>query len=120
VAWIDCDGPQLMIATSDGYTDWLESQTDGALGSSDGTTERQRHERRLHPGQRVILCSDGASITPSAQNDSSATPIDIDQAIFATRHASAAATVRNILDVIAGASPDGPQDDAAVITLRII
>ena len=39
---------------------------------------------------------------------------------MATRHASAAATVRHILDIIARASPDGPQDDVAVITLRII
>ena len=39
---------------------------------------------------------------------------------MATRHASAAATVRQILDVIAGESPDGPEDDVAVVTLRII
>jgi hypothetical protein len=39
---------------------------------------------------------------------------------MATRHASAAATVREILDVIAAGSPDGPEDDVAVITLRII
>ena len=39
---------------------------------------------------------------------------------MATRHASAAATVRRILDAIATASPDGPEDDAAVITLRVI
>ena len=52
-----------MIASSDGTTEQLESPTQGALGSSDHTAERQRHERRLHPGQRLILCSDGASIT---------------------------------------------------------
>jgi hypothetical protein len=39
---------------------------------------------------------------------------------MATRHESAAATVRHILDAIAIASPDGPEDDAAVITLRVI
>ena len=120
VDWIDCDGPQLMIATSDGHTHRLESRTEGALGSSDGTTERQRHERRLHPGQRLILCSDGASITAGARDASTASLTEIEQAIMATRHASAAATVRRILDAIATASPDGPDDDAAVITLRII
>ena len=67
VAWIDCDGPPLMIASSDGNIQRLESQTQGALGSSERTAERQRHERRLHPGQRLILCSDGASITASAR-----------------------------------------------------
>jgi serine phosphatase RsbU (regulator of sigma subunit) len=120
LAWISCDGPPLMIASADGTTEQLESQTQGALGSFEHTADRLRHERRLHPGQRVILCSDGASITPSAHNDSTATTADINQAIIATRHASAAATVRHILDIIASASPDGPQDDAAVITLRII
>ena len=119
LAWINCDGPPLMIASADGTTEQLESQTQGALGSFEHTG-RQRHERRLHPGQRVILCSDGASITPSAQNDSTGTTTDINQAIIATRHASAAATVRHILDIIASASPNGPEDDAAVITLRII
>ena len=120
LAWIDCDGPPLMIASSDGTIQRLESQTQGALGSSERTAERQRHERRLHPGQRLILCSDGASITESARNESAASPPDIEQAIMATRHASAAATVRHILDAIAVASPDGPEDDAAVITLRVI
>jgi AcrR family transcriptional regulator len=120
LAWINCDGPPLMIASTDGTTEQLESPTQGALGSSENTAERQRHERRLHPGQRLILCSDGASVRPSAQNDSTTTPDEINQAIIATRHASAAATVRHILDVIATASPDGPEDDAAVITLRII
>jgi serine phosphatase RsbU (regulator of sigma subunit) len=120
LAWINFDGPPLMIASADGTTEKLEGTRQSALGSTDNTAEHQRHERRLHPGQRVILCSDGASIPPSAQGDSGATPTDINQAIFATRRASAAATVRSILDVIARASPDGPQDDAAVITLRII
>ncbi|MGZ4327014.1 MAG: SpoIIE family protein phosphatase, partial [Solirubrobacteraceae bacterium] len=76
-------------------------------------------ERRLHPGQRLILCSDGASITPNARHDDAGLT-DISGAIVATRHASASATVRQILDVIAGESPDGPGDDVAVITLRII
>ncbi len=120
LAWIDCDGPPLLIASADGTTEQLESQTQGALGAPAHPAERQRHELRLHPGQRLILCSDGASITPTARNDSTATTTDINQAIIATRHASAAATVRHILDVIATASPDGPEDDAAVITLRII
>jgi serine phosphatase RsbU (regulator of sigma subunit) len=120
LAWIDCDGPSLMIASSDGTIQQLESQTQGALGSSEPTADRQRHERRLHPGQRLILCSDGASVTTSAPHDSTVSLTDIENAIMATRHSSAAATVRHILDAIAIASPDGPKDDAAVITLRII
>lgn len=120
LAWISCDGPPLIIASADGTTEQLESQTQGALGSMERTAERQHQERRLHPGQRLILCSDGASITPSSRHDTTASPTDINQAIMATRHASAAATVHNILDIIARASPDGPNDDAAVITLRII
>jgi serine phosphatase RsbU (regulator of sigma subunit) len=120
LAWISCDGPPLIVASADGTMQELESQTQGALGSAEPTEERQRHERRLHPGQRLILCSDGASITPSTHHDATASPADVNQAILATRQASAAATVRHILDIIAGASPDGPQDDAAVITLRII
>ena len=119
LAWITCDGPPLIIASADGTTQQLESQTQGALGSEEHTTDRHRQERRLHPGERLILCSDGASITPSSQHHDARSPTDIEQAIVATRHASAAATVRHILDVIARASPDGPQDDAAVITLRI-
>lgn len=120
LAWISCDGPPLIIASTDGTVQQLESQTQGALGSAARTEEYQRHELRLHPGQRVILCSDGASITPSAQRETSESLPDINEAIRATRHASAAATVRQILDTIARTSPDGPQDDAVVITLRVI
>jgi len=120
LAWIDCDGPPLTIASPDGTIEQLESQAQGALGSSEHTAERQRHERRLHPGQRLILCSDGAAITASARHDNTASISDVEQTIRATRDASAAATVRHILDAIAIASPDGPEDDAAVIALRII
>ena len=119
LAWISCSGPPLIIASSDGTTQQLENQTDGPLGSSGRIGERQRHERRLHPGQRVILCSDGAAITPSARDGDSGLT-DISGAIVASRDASAAATVRQILDVIAGESSDGPSDDVAVIALRII
>jgi serine phosphatase RsbU (regulator of sigma subunit) len=120
LAWISCDGPPLIIASADGSTQELKSETQGALGSSVATTERQRHERRLHPGERLILCSDGASTKPSAERVETAAAAEINEAIMATRHASAAATVRHVLDVIAAGSPEGPEDDVAVITLRII
>ena len=120
LAWIGCDGPPLIIASADGTIQQLESQTQGALGYAEGTPERQRHERRLHPGERLILCSDGASIKPGSERDADGSLTDINEAIMATRRGSAAATVRHILDIIARASPDGLQDDAAVITLRII
>jgi AcrR family transcriptional regulator len=118
--WIDCDGPPVMIASSDGPIEQLESQTQGALGSSEGTAELRRHERRLRPGQRLILCSDGASTTTSPRPYNIPSGPDVEHAIMATRHASAAATVRHILDAISVASPDGPEDDAVVVTLRII
>ncbi len=120
LAWISCDGPPLIIASADGTIQQFESQTQGALGSAEPPAERQRHELRLHPGQRLILCSDGASAAPSSEHATTGSSTEISQAIMATQHASAAATVRHILDIIAPASPDGPQDDAAVITLRII
>ena len=118
LAWINAGGPPLIIASADGTTEQLEDQAEEPLGSARRMAERHRHERRLHPGQRLILCSDGASISPIAR-DGDAGLTDISGAIGATRNASAAATVRQILDVIAGESPDGPKDDVAVITLRI-
>ncbi len=118
--WVDCDGPPVMIASPDGPIEQLPSQTQGALGSSAATAEPRRQERRLRPGQRLILCSDGAAITTSPPADSAPSRTGVEHAIMATRHASAAATVRQILDAIAVASPDGPQDDAVVVTLRVI
>ncbi|MGZ6616397.1 MAG: SpoIIE family protein phosphatase [Solirubrobacteraceae bacterium] len=120
LAWISCDGPPLIVASADGTIQQLESETQGALGSGEPVAERQRHERRLHPGERLILCSDGASMTPASQHGTSGSSADINEAVMATRHASAAATVRHILDHIGRTTPDGPEDDAAVITLRII
>ena len=120
LAWISCGGPSLIVASTDGTVQQLESQTQGALGSAERTEEYQRHELRLHPGQRLILCSDGASIPTSSQRDASQSLSAIKEAIRATGAASAAATVRHILDIIARESPDGPQDDAVVLTLRVI
>ena len=118
LAWISAGGPPLIIASADGTIEQLEDQAQEPLGSAPRMAERHRHERRLHPGQRLILCSDGASTTPIAR-DGAPGLTDISGAIVASRNASAAATVRQILDVIAGESPDGPRDDVAVITLRI-
>jgi len=120
LAWISCDGPPLIVASADGSVQQLDSQTQGALGSAERTAERERHELRLHPGQRLILCSDGASIASRSRHDATGPLTDINQAVMATRHASAATTVRHILEIVARASPDGPQDDAVVITLRVV
>ncbi len=120
LAWISCGGPPLIVASTDGTIERLDGRPQGALGSTGGEPERQLHERRLHPGQRVVLCSDGASVLSHTQDDAPSSPTDLDRAIVTTRHASAAATVHHILDLIARASPDGPQDDAAVVTLRIV
>lgn len=118
--WIDCDGPPLMIASPDGAIERLESQTQGALGSGEGRAEPRRHERRLRPGQRLILCSDGASTTTNLRPENIPSSTDVERAIMANPNASAAATVRRILDAISVSSPDGPQDDAVVVTLRVI
>ena len=120
LAWISCAGPPLIIASDDGTIERLESHTQGALGAVPHPAQRQRQERRLHPGQRLILCSDGATVQPGARRDPDGWPTDVGEAIAATRGASAAVTVHSILDVIARASPDGPQDDAAVIAARVI
>jgi serine phosphatase RsbU (regulator of sigma subunit) len=120
LSWISCDGPLLIVASADGTVQQLDSQSQGALGSAERTEERQRHELRLHPGQRLVLCSDGASIAPGSEHDTSGSPIGINQTIAATGRASAAATVRNVLDLVARAATDGAQDDAVVITLRVI
>jgi serine phosphatase RsbU (regulator of sigma subunit) len=119
LAWISCDGPPLIIASADGSVQQLVSQTAGPLGAAERAAPRERQELRIHPGQRLILCSDGASIAGS-QHDATGPLTDIDQAVMATRHASAASTVRNILEILARASPDGPEDDAVVVALRVI
>ena len=120
LAWISCAGPPLIIASDDGTTEQLESDTEGALGSAPHSALRRRHERRLHPGQRLILCSDGATVAPGTRPGPTGSPADVAEAIMVTRSASAAVTVHSILDVIARASPEGPQDDAAVIAVRVI
>jgi serine phosphatase RsbU (regulator of sigma subunit) len=121
LAWISCDGPPLIVASADGTVQHLDSQSQGALGSAQRTAENQRHELRLHPGQRLVLCSDGASITPGSEHDTTGGSVPgINQAIMATRHASAAATVRHVLDLVARPATDDSQDDAVVITLRVI
>lgn len=119
LAWISCAGPPLIIASDDGTIEQFESDSEGALGSAPHPALRQRNERRLHPGQRLILCSDGATVAPGPRRDPTGSPADIAEVIMVTRGESAAVTVHSILDVIARASPDGPQDDAAVIAVRV-
>jgi AcrR family transcriptional regulator len=120
LSWISCDGPPLIVASADGTVQHIDSQTRGALGSAQRAEADQRHELRLHPGQRLVLCSDGASITPGSEHDTTGSVPGINKAIMATRHASAAATVRHVLDLVARPATDDSRDDAVVITLRVL
>ena len=118
LAWISCGGPPLIVASADGTTQQLEHQTEEPAGILAAPGRAPTSRATPAPRAALILCSDGASIRPDARDGDSGLT-DISGAIVATRDASAAATVRQILDVIAGESPDGPKDDVAVITLRI-
>jgi serine phosphatase RsbU (regulator of sigma subunit) len=114
-SWINCGHPLPVVVTPEGDLEELAPAT-GALGASDGTPELQVNRRRMIPGERLILHSNGV-IGRIARDGRPFGLQGIRRAVALAPSASAPATVRAIEDAVADAAPGPLEDDATLLVL---
>jgi serine phosphatase RsbU (regulator of sigma subunit) len=114
--WIVAGHPPPLLAQADGAVTELHGAATYPLGLSDEERDFTVNERRLLPGERVLLYSDG--VTERRRGDGTLLGLAALTALLGEGAAgSAASTVRAIQDMLIDASPRPLRDDATVLLL---
>ena len=114
-SWIACGHPPPLLVGPDGEVTALRDDGVPALGTGEPRRGFGVHRRRLHSGDRVVLCSDGLLGRRARDGE----PFGIEgvrEAVSGAPGRSAAALARAIQHAAVGAS-DGPLEDDAVIVV---
>ena len=114
--WISAGHPPPLLLRADGSAEELEGAGTYPLGLFEGAREFETTERRLEPGERLLLYSDGLTERKSADN----TRIGLEgllPVLHEHRGASAARVVRALQAAVSDASPQPLRDDATMLLL---
>ena len=114
LSWLTCgDQPPLLISR-DGVLEQLQDPDHEALGLGAADRDFTVSHRRLEPGERLLLLSDG--VLERRMADGGTIGLDgIRGAVARARDLSAPSAVRAIEDAIHDASSDALEDDATVV-----
>ena len=114
-SWINCGHPPPLVVRADDTLEQLMVEAGLPLGLWDRERRFVRHQRRLEPGERLILHSDG--ITARRTADGLFGLDGIEKAVQAARNRSAPATAKAIQEAVMSAADDPLQDDAVAVVL---
>lgn len=89
-----------------------------ALGSPRFPSTLQGHRRTLHPGERIVLASNGLIDQPASSGGTFGL-VGLHRAVADLPGASAAATLRAIEDAAKGATLEPMHDDATLVVLSV-
>jgi serine phosphatase RsbU (regulator of sigma subunit) len=113
-SWINRGYPVPLVLTAEGRLERLEPGDTPPLGAAANGAEPG--SRRLTPGERLLLCSDGVILRPRASGEPLG-PDGIRAAAVAASPASASGTIKAIEQAVLGASSTPLEDDAALVVL---
>jgi serine phosphatase RsbU (regulator of sigma subunit) len=114
-SWITCGHPPPLVVRADGTIEQLMTESSLPLGLWERKRRFSRHQRRLEPGERLILHSDGVTARPTA--DGLFGVDGIERAVASVAGGSAAATARAIQEALLATAEDPLQDDAVAVVL---
>jgi serine phosphatase RsbU (regulator of sigma subunit) len=114
-SWVSCGHPPPLVIRADDTIEQLMTEAELPLGLWDRERRFIRHQRRLEPGERLILHSDG--ITARRTSDGLFGLNGIERAVRETGSRSATATARAIQEAVLKATGDPLQDDAVAVVL---
>jgi serine phosphatase RsbU (regulator of sigma subunit) len=114
LTWISCGNPRPMRIDAGGGLEILGRQSPPLGTSAEHTFTVE--ELRLHPGDRVVLASDGVTGRPTSDGTPLG-PEGIRHAAADVAPTSAASTVKAIEDAVLHASAEPLEDDATLIVL---
>ncbi len=113
-SWIACGGQSPLLVTCDGQLVELAITDPQPLGIGPAKRRYDIKRRRLEPGERLLLVSDGV-LNRKTHDD---TPFGLDgvrQALAQVTDSAAASTVRALEDAITAASAELLEDDATIV-----
>jgi serine phosphatase RsbU (regulator of sigma subunit) len=115
LSWVNCGHPPPLLSRPDGSVEELSAEPSLPLGVLERERRFRRRQRRLKPGDRVVLYSDGISMRPT--QDGLFGREGIERAMKSVPRGSASATARAIQEAVVDASSEPLRDDAAVVVL---
>lgn len=118
LGWVSCGHIAPLLWATDGRYELLTGRGYGPLGRSRSERTFERRERRLRPGERLILYTGGVTGRTTSNGDTLGLD-GIAAAVTEMQDCSAAATTRNIQEAVAQACAEPLTRDAAVVVLAV-
>jgi len=116
--WVNCGHPPAYLVELDNSLGELEAPRHPALGTGDEKPAFQVSERRLQPGQRLVLVTDG--IIERQTEDGGRFGVDgLRQALERAENPTAAATAMAIQRAVTDCWSEPLEDDATVVVLAV-
>jgi serine phosphatase RsbU (regulator of sigma subunit) len=118
VAWVNCGHPPAYLVDAGGTLTELERKTHPALGTGPLDPTFTATERQLHPGERLILLTDG--ITQRRMEDGRTFGVDgLRRALERASEPTAAATAMAIQQAVTDSWREPLEDDGTVVVMAI-
>lgn len=118
LTWINCGHPPAYLVDTDGALHELSGHTHPALGTGPTEPSYQPSDRQLHPGERLILLTDG--ITERRMESGAKFGVDgIRGALARAENPTAASTAMAIQQAITDGWREPLQDDGTVVVMAI-
>ncbi len=115
-SWITCGEQHPLLITERGELRTLESETYKSLGLGPAKRSFTVTRRRLAPGERLLLVSDGVLGRRTRDGGTFGTD-GVRAAIRGVADAAPAETVRALEDAVMASSADRLEDDATIVVL---
>jgi serine phosphatase RsbU (regulator of sigma subunit) len=116
--WVNCGHPPAYLVDIDGNLEALVGTDHAALGAGKPDPAFEVSERRLRPGERVVLITDG--ITGRHVKDGGTFGVDgLRSAIESVEHPTAACTAMAIHAAVTASWSEPLEDDATVVVMAI-
>jgi serine phosphatase RsbU (regulator of sigma subunit) len=118
LTWVNCGHPAAYVVDADGNLAELIGPSHAALGTGSPDAELQPTERRMHPGERLILVTRG--VTERRVEGGGSFGIEgIRRALERTETPTAAATALAIQDAVTSCWKEPLEDDATVVVMAV-
>ena len=118
LTWINCGHPNAYVVGADGALEELAAPQYPPLGAGEGTPDFETASRQLHPGERLILLTDGI-ISRRMEGGGTFGVEGIRQAVERAENPTAASTAMAIQRAVTDCWREPLEDDATVVVMAI-
>ena len=116
--WVNCGHPPAYLVDSEDRLSELGGPAHPALGRGDGEPGVQPSERRLRPGERLLLLTDG--VTHRRTEDGGQFGVEgLRRALARAENTTAAATAMAIQQAVTDSWAEPLEDDATIVVLAV-